>query len=99
MALKQIGGENITVSNAVIGPTAAQITTELHMASFVHLSGGDINMNIFTDPEAAAVNGDFPSEVGDKWEIWGPDDIQSFRMIRQASDAVVAVQYFGTGKS
>ena len=99
MALVQTGGEDITVSNTKIGPTAAKVVDKVVMASFQHLSGGKIFMQTFADPTAGGTNGDFEAAVTDKWNVWGHDEIRDFLMIRQATDATVAVQYFGTGKT
>ena len=97
--LINIDGENITVSSTAIGPTTAKVTDAVVMASFYHKSGGDIHFNTVSDPTAAGVTGDFPAVVTNKWEIWGNDEIKTFRMIRQSSDAVVAVQYYGDGRA
>lgn len=100
MALVQIGGENLTVSSTVKGPTATEVTDEVVMAEFLHKSGGDIFMQAEADPTASGTNGDFPAVPLDRWRIWGHDEVQSFLMIRQgATDAEIAAQYFGTGKT
>jgi hypothetical protein len=100
MALVQIGGEQISVGTAAIGPTTAEVTSEVHMAEFEHLSGGAIFMQTQEDPTAGGTNGDFPAEPGRRWRIWGHDEVLSFRMIRQGGvSGVVAAQYFGTGKT
>ena len=98
--LIQIGGENITVSSSVIGPTSSEVTDEVIMAEFYHKSGGDIHVNTVTDPTAAGVTGDIRQRSGNRWRVWGHDEVQSFLMIREGSgDGIVAVQYYGTGKT
>lgn len=100
MALVQIGGEDITVAGTAIGPTTTQVTDEVIMAEFEHRSGGSIFMQTAVDPIAAGGSGDFSAEQGNRWQVWGHDEVQSFRMIRQfGTSATVAVQYFGTGKT
>ena len=99
--LINIDGENIAVSTLAIGPTTAKVTDAVIMASFVHKSGGDIHFNTVSDPTAAGITGDFPAVATDKWEVWGHDEVLTFRMIKQTSesDAVVVVQYYGDGRA
>lgn len=100
-ALVQRDGENITVSSTAIGPTAAKVTSEVMAASFWLKSGGKIHHNTKTTPTAAGVTGDIGCILDEKWEVLGHDEVLNFRMVKQTgeADAVVAVQYYGTGKS
>jgi len=99
MSLTAIDGENITVSTIAIGPTASKITRRVEMGVFWLKSGGKIYHNIKTPPTDAGVTGDMGQSLDDRWEIWGQDNVKNFKMIKRTSeaDAVVAVQYFGTG--
>ena len=100
MPLNRIGGEDITVSTTAIGPTATQVTNEVLMAVFAHRSGGEVHWNISVDPTAAGSNGDIDQADGDKWGIWGHDNVLNMKMIRTGgSDGIIAVQYFGTGRT
>jgi hypothetical protein len=99
--LVQRGGENITVSTVSIGPTAATVGDETQAAMFWLKSGGKIHYNTKTTPTAAGVTGDIGRILDEKWEVEGHDEVLNFKMIKQTGepDAVVAVQYFGSGKS
>lgn len=97
MALSKVDGENITVSSTAIGPTSAKLTSRVVMGTFWLKSGGKLHHNVSTTPTAAGVTGDIGQTLDDKWEIWGLDNLRSFKMVLRTgeSDAVVAVQYYG----
>ena len=100
MSLVQIDGEDVTVAGTAIGPTAAKVTGQVIMAEFEHRSGGAIFMQTTVDPIAGGGSGDFSADQGERWRVWGHDEVLSFRMIRQGGvSATVAVQFFGTGKT
>lgn len=100
MSLVQIGGENVTVGTTAIGPTASEVTDEVIVAEFEHLSGGAIFMQTQATPTSSGTNGDFSAEQGERWRVWGHDEVLDFLMVRQGGvSATVAVQYFGTGKA
>ena len=99
MALLPIDGENITVSATAIGATASKITSPVIMGTFWLKSGGKIHHNMKTTPTAAGATGDIGEALDDKWQIWGNDQLKDFKMVKRTgeADAVVAVQYFGSG--
>ena len=100
MALVKIGVEAFTVSTSVLSPDdGSVINGETLLAVFHHRSGGNIYQNISSDPTAGGATGDHPQYAEDMWQVWGYDNIKNFRMIKQsgADDAVVHVQYYGTG--
>jgi hypothetical protein len=97
----QRDGENITVSATAIGPTAAKVTGNVYAALFWLKSGGKIHHNTLTTPTAAGVTGDIGRILDEKWEVEGADEVLNFKMVKQTSepDAVVAVQYYGSGRT
>ena len=101
MSLKQRAGEDITVAGTAIGPTEATVDGEILMAEFSHREGGSIFAQSAATPVAAGAAGDFEYTNGDHWRIWGFDDIKAFKMVKRTGhpDAIIAVQYFGTGRS
>ena len=100
MSLVQIGGEDVTVTDTAIGPTASEVTDEVVMAEFEHRSGGAIFMQTKATPVAAGGSGDFSADIGDRWRVWGHDEVLNFLMVRQGGvSATVAAQYFGTGRT
>lgn len=100
MALVQIDGENITVTDTAIGPSSGKVTGDIESAVFHHVSGGDINGQTKVTPVAAGAAGDSPHFLGNRWRIWGNDEIKNYKMVRQGSvNATIAVQYFGIGRS
>lgn len=66
--------------------------------SFEHRSGGKIYWNTNSDASAAGGAGDFSAVPGDRWEIWGWDDLRRWTAIKATgeADAVVAVIYEGS---
>ena len=96
MALSKIGVENITVSTSVVSLTPTN--GEVLLAIIHHRSGGNIYQNTNSDPTAGGAAGDHPQYLEDIWKVWGYDNINNHRMIKltSESDAVVAVQYYGT---
>ena len=99
MSLKQLGGENITVSSTAIGPTSSEVTDEVMMAEFQLLSGGALHCQTKTTPTAVGITGDFRYGPGAIWRVWGHDEIKDFLMIALTVNALVAVQFYGTGKT
>ena len=99
--LVQRDGENITVSTTAIGPTVAKVTDEVSAALFWLKSGGKIHHNTKTTPTAAGVTGDIGRILDEKWEVEGHDEVLNFKMVKQTAepDAVVAVQFYGSGKT
>ena len=97
MAHAQLGGEDITVTNSAIGPTAASVLDNVVYAQFNLRSGGSLHAQTFAAPTAGGNLGDHLFGVGDNWKVWGHDEVLNYLMIRTGGvSAVVGVQYFGT---
>lgn len=95
----QLGGEDITVTNTAIGPTAVEVTDNVVYAQFNLRSGGSLHAQTFAAPTAGGNLGDALFNVGDVWRVWGHDEVLDYLMIRTGGvSAVVGVQYFGVGK-
>jgi len=107
VALKQgilsyVGDESITVAATAIGFSSSEIpssVTRVVMAlcrletAQIRISGGG------TDPTAGGSEGSLLVESGEQFEVWGSDDLNSFRAIRTGSTSgTLQVQYFGTAR-
>ena len=105
MALRQLGGEVITVSTVVIGITSTLLEDadgkwlNVIEAIFQHESGGQIRGDAEKVPGAPAADGSegrrFVTTA--EWKVTGADDLKNFRMIKETSeaDATIGVQLFG----
>lgn len=101
MPLVAIGDEDITVSTSAIGPTAGEVTNEVRMASFHLVSGGSIFHRMTGTPDKDRGNGEIGQIADDHWDVWGHNNIKNFLMVKRdgEADALIGVQYFGTGKT
>jgi len=94
-----IGAEDIVVSSAAIGPTAAEVTDDVIMAIFQIVVGTATEfLWAVVGTATAGGAGEHRHDVDshDRWEVRGHDNVLNFTMIRETADVTVAVQYFGT---
>ena len=92
-----IGDETITVSTVAIGPTTAEVSNRVDLATFHLVSGGTLNWRIGNTPIAAGGAGETGQVADDHWEVSGFQNIRDFLMVKRTaeSDAIVGVVYWG----
>lgn len=104
VALKQgiltyIGDETLTVDATVggVGFTAGELGTRAVVA-VCRLETAQIRVSCGGVPTAAGAEGSPIMEVGEVIEVWGQQDMRSFRAIRTGgTSGSLRIQYFGTG--
>ena len=104
MALVQVGEENVTVSTAAIGCTSGEVTPAVVQARITHKAGGKLHYNLrgtTQAPTGGGTEGSGTFERGQVMTVYGVPDILGLRFIVQTneSDATIAIQYFGDGRS
>lgn len=104
VALKQgiltyIGDESLTVDSTAggVGFTANELGTRAVVA-VCRLETAQIRISGGGTPTAGGTEGSQIMEVGEVIEVWGQQDMRSFRAIRTgATSGALRIQYYGTG--
>jgi len=94
-----IGSEELVISTASVGITAALITKAVSYGRitptigdiYIRLSGGDANADGNNGEEHVVLDGEF--------EVWGHDNITNLRMLKKTgeTDAPTGINLYGDG--